>query len=282
MSYGMQSFGAYRLLRRLGGGMAEVFVAERAGDAMPVVIKRVAERDPRPALLAMLRTEAELLLRCNHPNVVRGIEAGDIDGRPYLTMEYVDGVDLASLMTAGLPPGATVQVMMDVAAALAHVHQASIIHRDVCPSNVIVGRDGVARLTDFGVALDIQTAGAQPQPPRGTYAYMAPEQARGEAIDHRIDIFAMGVIGWELLSGKRLFGDRAAHLTITAVVNEPAPPVAARAFSGVIASALAKQREHRPATAAALSAALSQAAAQLQLPIERDSLIALVHAATAP
>lgn len=222
----MSEFGKYTLVERLGrGGMAEVWKAELTGPggfARPLVLKRIL-----PALadderfVHMFEKEARLLARLNHPNIVQVFEFGEIDGRYYLTMELVDGHDMAWLLSGlverGLPPiGFAPFVVREVCRALAYAHALTdengrplrLIHRDISPSNIMVDHHGGVKLLDFGVAkalAEATQARTQTGVLKGKLWYMAPERLDEGDFDHRADLFAAGCVLFEGLTGRRLF-----------------------------------------------------------------------------
>jgi eukaryotic-like serine/threonine-protein kinase len=257
-------FGDYTLVRELGaGGMAEVFLArcDRVVPGRPktVVVKRVLPHLVRNrAVVDLFLNEARLISQIRSPHIARVFETGRVRGRDYICMEFIAGVDLARLIercqatdtrtgqsaaapppgpTTVLGPGALVRLLVDICGGLTAAHTATghdgaplgLIHGDLTPRNVMIDFAGVAKLIDFGVA---QARGAvcDDTPPdqsaiRGTYAYMAPEQIKGQAIDERSDVFAVGVLMWELFAGCRLFARQANFATLAAVVEQPAPPL---------------------------------------------------------
>ncbi|MBL8614642.1 MAG: serine/threonine protein kinase [Deltaproteobacteria bacterium] len=216
--------GRYRLRARLGaGGMAEVF---RAWQELPgglrrgVVIKKIRpERLRAPGEAARFREEARVSLGLNHPHIVQVYDYGEEDGQPYLVLEEVTGPSLAALGAALtrqrqlLPPDEALLLAADLAAALDHLHglcdetgrPAGLVHRDLCASNVLLTRRAEAKLADFGVS---RAAGVD-QPIEGHLSTMAPEQLAGRAVGPAADLWALGVVLWELLTGQRLLGPEA-------------------------------------------------------------------------
>ncbi|HEX2572834.1 MAG TPA: serine/threonine-protein kinase [Polyangia bacterium] len=241
-------YGKYQLIQQLGkGGMAEVWLAQLSGPAgfsRSLVIKRILpDLAQDPHFLALFLAEARLSARLHHPNIVQVSELGEHEGEFFLAMEYIHGRDLVSVVRAALNEGlATPElgtyVIREVARALAYAHALTddqgrplnIIHRDVSPSNIMVSFDGAVKLLDFGVAKarDQSSAGAEAlgraRSLKGKFAYMAPEQITGEAIDHRVDIFAAGVVLWEMVTGKRLFKGATELLTLELVRDAKVPP----------------------------------------------------------
>lgn len=214
-------FGPYTLLRRIGrGGMAEVFLAEAPavdGEKKLLAIKRLLSPYNSDAqLIAMLADEARVSIWLHHPNIVQVFDFGCVGDHHYIAMEFVDGCDLCSLVRAPegaaeqhLPLATAIYAIHQVAEALDYAHRRNhqgrplrIVHRDVSPHNILVSREGEVRLTDFGLArAEIATHETQEGIIRGKFAYMPKEQAYGGAIDHRVDIFALGVTLYEALCG---------------------------------------------------------------------------------
>lgn len=258
-------FGAYLLGESLGGGgLGEVFAAALAEDAPRppgapegrVAVKRLyAEHLPRPELVAHFAAECDCALRVRHPHLVRGFDRGEVDGVPYLAMAHAGDANLAS---APLPRERVAEAATALAAALDHLHAAGFVHADVSPRNVVVG-GGAVTLVDFGSATSVGQVQARPS---GTYAYMAPEQARGQALTGAADQFALAALLWEQLAGRRLFWRAAPHLTLVAVVEDAAPPLgdpALAAADAVLARGLAKDPRDRYPSCADLAAALADA-----------------------
>ncbi|MCA9582772.1 MAG: serine/threonine protein kinase, partial [Myxococcales bacterium] len=227
--------GPYELLRRIdAGGMAEVFHARLrtpSGFSREVALKRLFPHvaDDRE-LLSLFQLESQVLASVNHPGVPQVFDFGSQDGTWFIAMEYVEGLTAAELWRAGaskgdpMPMPVSVAIALQVCEALHHVHERfaqgrhlAIVHRDVTPQNILVNGDGVTKLIDFGVAQWADTA--LPPRVRGTFAYMAPEQARGEPVDRRADIFAIGVMLYELTTGLRLFGGGSQVDTLNAVAE---------------------------------------------------------------
>ncbi|MBK9033225.1 MAG: protein kinase [Myxococcales bacterium] len=233
------------------GELAEVRVG-RAGAAEAAIKRLHAHAARDPAVQALFRAEATLTCALPpHPRVVRG-RGHDLDGdRPHLVLERVDGIDLRAQLGIAHAPAQVAAIVAGAAAAVAFVHAQGWVHGDVVPANLIVGPDGPV-LCDLGVARAIGVAG----PVRGTAAYMAPEQVRGQAWTTAVDVFALGVIAWELATGARLFHRGASYLSMAAVVETAAPALDDTALAAVVAAALAKDPAARP-TAAELGAALA-------------------------
>jgi serine/threonine-protein kinase len=264
--------------------MATVYLARLSGVGgfqRLVAIKRLHPHLARePEFIEMFLEEARLAARIHHPNVVPILEIGQAHGY-YIVMEYVEGDTLGRLLArsaqtgARLPTKVGLRVFIDMLAGLHAAHELQddngnalgIVHRDVSPQNVLVGVDGSSRLSDFGVArATSKLSTTRTGQLKGKLAYMAPEQARGlKDIDRRADIFAAGIVLWEVLTCRRLFkGDGEAD-TLNRVVNEPIPPVRSvapavpAALEAVVARALERDRSKRYETAAEFADALERA-----------------------
>lgn len=281
---GMETdLGDYVLEDRLAiGGMAEIFVASvrdpAAHDgAQRVVVKRLMPRFRSEGEFVRLFTdEAKLCVRLRHPHVVRTYKAFKRDLDWYMVQELVDGASLATVMARlsrkrlRMPPKATVVVLVGLLKALDYVHRARLgekhvrlVHRDVNPGNLLLGRDGMVKLTDFGVA-EGEGIGAKRVEGalRGTPAYMAPEQVHGGNVDPRTDLFSAGVVLWELLTGRDLFLAESEFETLRRVMEHPPAPPSVYAtdlppdLDALCARALEKAPDDRFASAAELGRAL--------------------------
>ena len=277
--------GSYRIERRLtGGGMAELFLA-RAPAGMLDVERAVVLKALPSALasdahwLSMFYDEARLAARLDHPNLVRVLDLLLEDGRPHIVMEYVDGRDLrlvlrrARALGVALPPGLACHIIAEVLSALAYVHSRrdtsnrplGLVHRDVSPANLMVTFAGGVKLIDFGIAKAAQqlrselTAAGQF---KGKCSYSAPEQVRCREIDARTNLFAVGIVLWELVTGRRLFARATDLESLRAILHEPIPPLDAfvtgvpEALQSVVTQALARAPADRYASAEAMRADL--------------------------
>jgi serine/threonine-protein kinase len=201
-----------------------------------------------------------------HPNVIHGTEAGDVEGRPYVVLELLDGEDLRRVVAppaiAGgapavvvIPRARAVGIVTAACDAVEHLHASGWIHGDVCPANLVVKPEASGDrvvLVDLGVARAAGEAGSV----RGTHAYMAPEQVRGEAWTRATDVFALGVVLWELASGARLFHRGPSWLSMAAVIENAAPPLVDKGLDAIAQAALVKDPTQRVQTAAELAAML--------------------------
>ena len=278
-----RSFGKYTLLREVArGGMGELFLALprdrdcEANDPL-VVIKRIL---PGASELAGLRTrfidEARVMVRLHHPNLVRVIDAGTVGGEHYLAMEFVHGQDLRALwnrcaeLRRRIPIDLAIYVCCEVARGLAYAHDMmglGLVHRDISPPNILLGYDGRVKVTDFGLAKS--TLGREITGPgmlMGRHSYLSPEQARGIEVDHRVDIYALGVVLWELLTGRQLLAasHRSPASALAAARNPNIRPPSElvvgipEGLDRVVLEALAIERDRRCATAGRFRARLSE------------------------
>jgi eukaryotic-like serine/threonine-protein kinase len=275
----------YRITERIAaGGMAEVFkgVAESIqGFRKNVAIKRVL-----PALtknkkfVAMFLDEARLSLHLQHANIVQVFDIGHADETYFIVMEFVDGVDLKQLLewrrriSRLLTIGQTVYIIMEVCKGLAYAHDAvhpetgrplGIVHRDVSPPNVLLSRNGEVEVTDFGLAkAAVQVETTDPGVVKGKMSYLSPEAARGEEVDRRADIFAVGILLYEMLTGKRLFYGESDYQTVELVRAARIPPIGTQnpevepELEEVVRKSLARRPDDRFQTATDLQDALAQ------------------------
>ena len=276
---------AYALERELGGGgMSRVWVATETALGRDVVVKVIAPELTGGLSAERFTREVRLAARLQQANIVPVLSAGDAGGLPYYTMPYVRGESLRSRMAEGAPPnlGECVSILRDVARALAYAHAQGIVHRDIKPENVLLS-GGTAMVTDFGIAKALTASRTQDGSTGatltqaggtiGTPAYMAPEQAIGDTVDYRADLYAWGVLAYELLSGAHPFGR---HTTpqqlITAHLSEPPAPITGAkpslppALAALVMQCLEKDPARRPGSAAAVLTALDTVAAPVASP----------------
>lgn len=283
----------YELIGEIAsGGMATVFLARLAGVGgfqRFVAIKRLHPHlSNETDFVQMFLDEARLAASIHHPHVVPILEVGTSAAGYYVVMEYVEGDTMAGLMAREashgrkLPPQVALRIGLDTLSGLHAAHDlrdednnlVNLVHRDVSPQNILVGTDGSARITDFGVAkASSRLTSTREGTLKGKLAYMPPEQAKGGAIDQRTDIFAMGVVLWEALAGRRLFKGETELETINRLLFEPIPtlrsrePLVPEAVEQVIMRALDRDPLKRFTTSADFADALERACQQSGFPV---------------
>jgi serine/threonine protein kinase len=254
----------YSVEKTLGrGGMATVELAEDTQLGRKVAVKRLfASLADDEVFHERFFREARMAAALSHPNLVAVYDVGDDDGLPYIVMEYVEGESLAELMSreGPMPPDRAVDVLLQVCAGLEHAHAAGLVHRDIKPQNVLVRRDGVVKIADFGIARTMQaTQLTQVGTVLGTAAYLAPEQASGEPVTAAADIYSLGAVAYELLSSRVPYEFQ----TLTELVvkqQKPPPPLGlAPELDAVVHRCLAYKPEDRPQSAAMLARELAAA-----------------------
>ena len=277
----MESLGdGYRIERELGGGgMSRVFVAEDIRLKRHVVIKVLPDQMAHGISAERFEREIQLTAALQEPHIVPVLSTGvTSDGLPYYTMPFVRGDTLRVRIDAGrIPMEEAVSILRDVATALEYAHAHGVVHRDIKPENILLsGRTAV--VTDFGIAKAVAASMSDTANPLtlagislGTPAYMSPEQAVGDTADHRADIYAWGVIAYELLAGRHPFAGKtsaqqliAAHLSVTPASLEDLAKDLPPSIGDVVRRALAKEPAQRPQTAGELVASLSGARASVR------------------
>jgi serine/threonine protein kinase/tetratricopeptide (TPR) repeat protein len=274
----------FELVRRLGaGGMAEVFLAKKTGAEGTyklLVLKRILPtHGSSRRYRAMFIEEARLATRLNHPNVVQVYEFQDFgDQGLLLAMEYVEGCDLGHLMSTAktkgyvLPPWVGAWAIAEAAKGLHYAHEKKdeagepleIVHRDVSPQNILLSFEGVVKIADFGIA-SARLLAEEQGVLKGKFGYMSPEQARGEPVDRRSDLYALGVVFWEVLTGRPIHGGLGGEALLdivrSGIVEPPtqyAPDIPPE-LEGIIMRALEPTREERFATGREMAAAIGKA-----------------------
>jgi tetratricopeptide (TPR) repeat protein/predicted Ser/Thr protein kinase len=274
----------YEILRPLGkGGMGEVFLAHDTILDRNVAIKFLPENiQSDPAARDRFLREAKAAAALDHPFICKIYETGEIEGRAFIVMEYVEGRNLRETLDEERPsPREALQITLEVAEALEVAHSKGIVHRDLKPANIMCTPQGHAKVMDFGIAKRVhtapqsieatltQTAFTQQGMIMGTLDYMSPEQARGDVVDGRSDIFSLGVILYEMLSGKAPFSRPTPVETLTAVLKDPPPALAikpktvAPELHHILKKCLAKNPSDRYENVRELSAEVSQARDEL-------------------
>ena len=267
-----QALRKYRLIAEIGrGGMADVYLAVVQGPAgfnkLVVIKKTRPELAQDPEFLAMFLDEARLAARLNHPNVVQTTEVGQDGERYFIAMEYLDGQPLNRIRARAPAAFSTLmqaRVLADVLAGLHHAHELcdfdgtplGVVHRDATPQNVFVTYDGLIKVVDFGIAKAIDSSSeTRTGTVKGKVTYMAPEQAKGERVDRRADVFAVGVMLWEGIAGRRMWKGVPELTVVHDLINEAIPsireavPEVPEALAKVCERALAVRREDRFASA---------------------------------
>jgi eukaryotic-like serine/threonine-protein kinase len=256
--------GRFEIMRTLGrGAMGTVYLARDPRIDRQVAVKTLRDPSATPELAAEVearfRNEAKIAGRLQHPNVVTIYEAGREEGVLYIAMEYVDGEPLNQYAaTRSLGVAEKVELVRQAALALGHAHENGVLHRDVKPGNILVTRDGQVKVADFGIGKLVAGGGGLTRTGQlvGSPAYMSPEQIRGGALDARSDLFSLGVVLYELLTGVRPFPGNSMTTLVYQILHTEArdplaagkdlPPVAREVFTRL----LAKSPENRPADAA--------------------------------
>jgi eukaryotic-like serine/threonine-protein kinase len=266
-----QSVGPYVVEALLGrGGMGAVYRARDGRLGRQVALKFLQADGPLAGDDRRLLREARAASALSHPNICQVFDVGGDAGRAWIAMEYVEGRSLAdSLPPGGLPPGEVIPIATALAGALAHAHQRGILHRDLKPSNVVCDRDGRPKVLDFGIASrlphslaqEITQTGTAPVPPalEGSLAYMAPEILRGELPDERADLWSLGVLLYELLTGTLPFRGRSTLEVASAILEAPVPPLPPHVpapLARLVMRLLAKARSERFGSAADVGVAL--------------------------
>ena len=290
-----RTIGRYRILRTLGaGGMGEVYLAEDTRLKRKVALKLLpAEFTQDMDRVRRFEQEAQAASALNHPNIITIHEIGEVGGAHYIVTEYVPGETLRARMKSDQPGlDGTLEIVLQVAGALAVAHEAGIIHRDIKPENVMVRDDGLVKVLDFGLAklTGVEYAHVDTQAPTeaqqvtasgvvlGTAAYMSPEQARGLKVDARTDIFSLGVMLYEMIAGHKPFEGATTSDVIAAVLlTEPQAlsrysPNLPETLERIVSKALAKDREERHQTVKEMALALTDLKHRLESEKEREGV----------
>jgi len=296
-----RQFGKYTLLRRLAsGGMAEIFLALQrsvAGFEKLVVIKRILpSMNDNKAFIDMLLHEARIAATLSHPNIVQTFDVGQTEGTYFIAMEHIHGEDLQGIVKAmrkrslaEFPLEHTLGIVLGMCAGLAYAHEKrdlegkplGIVHRDISPRNIVVSFTGEVKIVDFGVAKSGLEPGEETGAGqlKGKAPYMSPEQASGHEIDARSDVFAAGVMLFELTTGKRLFKGSSEFETLKLIVDKEYPrpsdvrPGYPPGLERIVMRALEKDRERRYQSAREMQAELEAFAREERVPVSTVSLI---------
>jgi serine/threonine-protein kinase len=295
-----KQFGKYTLLRRLAaGGMAEIFLALHrsvAGFEKLVVIKRILpSMNQNKAFIDMLLHEARVAATLSHPNIVQTFDVGNVDGTYFIAMEHIHGEDIQAIVRAmkkkdlsEFPLEHTLGIITGMCAGLAYAHdkrdldgkRLDIVHRDISPRNIVISFTGDVKIVDFGIA----KSGVEPGEDtangqlKGKAPYMSPEQAAGQPIDWRSDIFATGVMLFELTTGKRLFKGASEFETLKLIIEKEYPkpsdvrPGYPQALERIVMRALAKNREERYESAREMQSDIETYVRNERIPVSQVSL----------
>src|SRR5512140_3262691 len=295
-----RQFGKYTLLRRLAaGGMAELFLALHrsvAGFEKLIVIKRILpSMNTNKGFIDMLLHEARIAATLSHPNIVQTFDVGQAEGTYFIAMEHIHGEDIQSIVHAmkkhGLtefPLEHTLRIVFGMCACLAYAHDKrdldgkplGIVHRDISPRNIVISFTGDVKIVDFGIAKSGVEPGEDTESGqlKGKAPYMSPEQARGEQIDWRRDIFATGVMLFELTTGKRLFKGASEFETLKLIVDKEYPrpsdirPDYPLGLERIVMRALEKRREDRYQSAREMQSDLEAFVREERIPVSQVSL----------
>ena len=281
-SYSGETIGVYRLIKELGrGGMGTVYLAYDTRLGRQAALKLLPSHlVNNPERVRRFQREARTVSALNHPNIITIYDFGQEDGRHYIVSEFVEGHTLRNLVgSRDVSLNQILDLAVQVASALEAAHAAGIVHRDIKPENIMLRPDGYAKVLDFGLAklTDPESGGDEAKTDvswapadfetrtgmvLGTVNYMSPEQARGQKVDGRSDLFSLGVVLYELITRRRPFGGETWHHTIVAITDAEPPPIARdvrgapAALQEIIDRTLAKDRERRYQTARELLTAV--------------------------
>jgi len=262
--------GPYRIVRALGrGGMGDVYLAEHTGQNRQVALKTLPDdflKDPQR--VQRFQQEARAVMTLNHPNIVTIYDLGVWDGGYFISTEFVEGETLrARIVQDEISTVEAVRIAEQVAGALAYAHEKGVVHRDIKPENIMVRPDGYVKVLDFGLAkltepneklsadqadgVSTLTANTSPGSVMGTVQYMSPEQARGAVVDHRTDIWSLGVVLYEMVAGRAAFEGGSKNEIVAAILEREARPIfrfvpdVPEELGRIIARALRKNRDER-------------------------------------
>ncbi|HZQ66487.1 MAG TPA: Stk1 family PASTA domain-containing Ser/Thr kinase [Gaiellaceae bacterium] len=262
--------GRYLIERKLGsGGMADVYLAEDKELGRRVALKLLNERHANDdQFVERFRREAQSAAGLNHPNIVSIFDRGQAEGTYYIAMEYLDGRTLKELLVRNGPTPVPIAIdyARQILGALAFAHRAGIVHRDIKPHNIVVRKDGRLKVTDFGIARSGASQMTEAGSIVGTAQYLSPEQARGAPVDARSDLYSLGIVLYEMLTGKVPYtGDAPVEIAMKHLTAVPDPPSKLRPdvphdLDAIVMRALAKDPEQRYSSAEEMDADLARVA----------------------
>ncbi len=305
----MQALGKYQLVKKLAtGGMAEVFLARAAGPMgfeKVVVVKRILPHlADEQAFVGMFLSEARLAAQLNHPNVVQVFDFGEESGAFFLVMELIDGLNLRHLFRRAqeqntpLPLSIAARIVSHACEGLAYAHDFAdpgtgeplkLVHRDISPDNILIGRNGAVKVVDFGIAKAAnQTSLTKTGTVKGKFSYMPPEQVRGEALDKRADVFALGIVLYELLTAHKPFDTTNEATIVRAILYEKLEPASKyrpdvpAALQRILDKALEKQADERYPDCHSLQQDLERFIATTGEPVSQHQLAQFVQKYAGP
>src|SRR3954467_15709957 len=260
----------YVIERKLGsGGMADVYLAEDQELGRRVALKLLDERHASDEqFVERFRREAQSAAGLNHPNIISIFDRGRAEGTYYIAMEYLDGRTLKELLVRNGPTPIPIAIdyARQIIAGLSFAHRNGIIHRDIKPHNIVVGPDGRLKVTDFGIARSGASQMTEAGSIVGTAQYLSPEQARGAPVDPRSDLYSLGIVLYEMLTGRVPFtGDTPVEIAMKHLSQVPEPPSKLRSgvphdLDAIVMRALAKDPDHRYSSAEEMDADLARIA----------------------
>src|SRR4051812_35941309 len=260
--------GRYKIVRKLGaGGMADVYLAEDQELGRRVAIKILNDRHAvDDSFIERFRREAKNAAGLSHPNIVSIYDRGEAEGTYYIAMEYLDGRSLKELIVSrgSAPIKTAIEYTRQILAAVGFAHRHGIVHRDIKPHNVLVGPEGRLKVTDFGIARSGASQMTEVGSIIGTAQYLSPEQARGSAVSPSSDLYSVGIVLYEMLTGEVPFtGDTPLEIAMKPLPAIPAPPsdrtpAVPRELDLIVLRALAKNPRNRYQSAEEMAADLER------------------------
>src|SRR6516225_1077624 len=278
----------YVIKRKLGsGGMADVYLAEDQELGRRVALKLLDDRHASDdQFVERFRREAQSAAGLNHPSIVSIFDRGQAEGTYYIAMEYLDGRTLKELLIRNgpTPPAIAIDYARQILGALSFAHRNGIVHRDIKPHNIVVGRDGRLKVTDFGIARSGASQMTEAGSIVGTAQYLSPEQARGAPVDPRSDLYSLGIVLYEMLTGKVPFtGDTPVEIAMKHLRSVAEPPSefrseVSRDLDAVVMRALAKEPDQRYGSAEEMDADLARVARGVAVSRETEDAMTQVLA----
>ena len=252
----------YQIKRLIAeGGMSTVYLAVQESLARPVAIKVLRKFDSTLQAERFLH-EARIIASLEHRNIITIYDVGSVGDRYYIAMEYLENGSLADRIEDGMQPEVVINLLESIAGCLNFVHLHDIVHRDIKPSNILFHADGTPKLTDFGIAkqLDADQETTLEDSALGSPYYLSPEQAEGRALDGRSDIYSLGIVFYQMLTGRKPYAERSHIETIVAHLSNPIPvlPKELSRYQHLLERMIAKRPENRPASAQALVAMIHE------------------------